>query len=165
MADQETEARWAKLRRIEEEKAKAARDLEERDENKANLAYLPVIKPRGFSRDPNVIMQSAERMANISITFCLLGIIFGIFNNIFLVIMQSNPSSAQVGAAIMAAVIGAVNMLGIGIAIVTGIVTLGCTAVFARRTKRKVKPIIITASTSLILIVIYYLVQNLIARI
>ena len=164
MADQETEARWAKLRRIEEEKAKAARDLEERGENKANLAYLPVIKPRGFSRDPNIIMQSAERMANISITFCLLGIIFGIFNNIFLVIMQSNPSSAQVGAAIMA-VIGAVNMLGIGIAIVTGIVTLGCTAVFARRTKRKVKPIIITASTSLILIVRYYLVQNLIARI
>lgn len=164
MADQETEARWAKLRRIEEEKAKAARDLEERDENKANLAYLPVIKPRGFSRDPNVIMQSAERMANISITFCLLGVIFGIFNWIFSVIATTNNLGAS-GGAVIAMVFNAINILGIGVAIITGIVTLGCTAVFARRTKRKVKPIIITASTSLILIVIYYLVQNLIARI
>lgn len=164
MADQETEARWAKLRRIEEEKAKAARDLVERGENKANLAYMPITKPRGFSRDPNVIMQSAERMANISIVFCSLGVIFGIFNWIFSVIATMNNLGAS-GGAVIAMVFNAINILGIGVAIITGVVALGCTVVFARRTKRKVKPIIITASASLILIVIYYLVQNLIARI
>ncbi|MBR0242760.1 hypothetical protein IJQ51_02320 [Candidatus Saccharibacteria bacterium] len=164
MADQETEARWAKLRRIEAEKTKAARDLEERGENKANLAYLPITKPRGFSRDPNAIMQSAERMANISVIFCLLGVVFGVFENIFAMVMSANPYSSMGGGAI-AIIFSAVNALGIGVAAITSVVALICTVVFARRTKRKVKPIIITASTSLILIVFYYLVQNLVARI
>lgn len=164
MADQETEARWAKLRRIEAEKTKAARDLEERGENKANLAYLPIMKPRGFSRDPNAIMQSAERMANISAISCLLGVVFGIFENVFAMVMSANPYSSMGGGAI-AIIFSAVNALGIGVAAITSVVALICTVIFARRTKRKVKPIIITASTSLVLVAIYYFVRNLIGSI
>ena len=79
MADKETEAKWEKSKRIEAEKMKAARSLAYHEEDKVNQAFLDPAKVRGFSRDPNVVARSAERLANVSIVSTLLGILFGIF--------------------------------------------------------------------------------------
>ena len=80
MADKETEAEWKKSKRIEAEKMKAARSLAYHEEDKVNQAFLDPAKVRGFSRDPNVVARSAERLANVSIVSTLLGILFGIFH-------------------------------------------------------------------------------------
>ena len=125
-----------------------------------HLSYLPPQKPKGFSKDPEVIMASAERLANVSIIFAILGVVFGIFSS-FASIETSAFNLGLAGAGLVM-VIGTVNTIGIGVAILTGLVSLVSSIIFASKTKRKVKPIIITASVSLAIVVIYYIAQRLI---
>ena len=162
MADSETEEFAKKSKQVEAERIKAAQDLTKRDTDKTNLAYMPITKSAGYSRDPNIFIKNAERMANISVIFTLLGIVFGIFITIFNIAAEVNHLGLA-GAGI-AMVLSVVNGVGIGVGALTGIVALGCSIVFSRRTKIKVKPIIITAGVSLALISIYYIVLHLITH-
>lgn len=77
MADAETEAEWAKLRRIAEEKKKAAKALENTKQDKVALSYLEPssTKVKGFSKNREVVMNSVEKFANASIVFALGGVI------------------------------------------------------------------------------------------
>ena len=76
MADAETEAEWAKLRRIAKEKEKAARALEDAKQDKVALSCLDPAPARakGFSRNRETVIRSVEKFANFSILFVIFGI-------------------------------------------------------------------------------------------
>lgn len=163
MADKETEAEWEKSKRIEAEKMKAARSLAYHEEDKVNQAFLEPAKVRGFSRDPNVVARSAERLANVSIVSTLLGILFGIFLQLVSIEIEAFKLGLAGGG--IAMVFGVINTVGIGMGVSTGAIVLVCGGVtMLKRTARKLKPAIITAAISLTLIIIYYIVQYLITR-
>ena len=77
-ADAETEKEWAKSKRIDEERMKAARALSDEKPDKVNLAFLGpnMTKVKGWSSNPNVILASIERMGNRSMALALGGIVF-----------------------------------------------------------------------------------------
>lgn len=158
--DEETKSEWEKSKRIDEERMKAARNLAHHEESKANQAFLAPEKPRGFSRDPNVITRNAERMANVSIVFVLLGILFGFF--LQLVSIEAEAFKLGLAGGGIAIVFGIVHGIGMGVGALTGIVSLVSMLFMARRINRNLKPAIITAGISLALIATYYVVQSLI---
>ena len=104
MADAETEAEWAKLRRIAKEKEKAAKALDNAKPDKANLAYLDPksTKVKGFSRDRDVVLRAVEKFASASIVFVISGIVLNV-----------------VGRA--GGIVSGVNQLGLGAAIISGL--------------------------------------------
>lgn len=158
--DAETKAEWEKSKRVDAERMKAARELAKQSEPKANSTFFDLQKSRGFSRDPRMIMMSAERMANASILFAVLGTVFGFFSSVFAVVAQAN-NLGLAGAGI-AMVFDAINAAGIGIAVITSVIALVCTLIFAWRTQYKIKPIIVTTTSALVLIAIYTIVDSLI---
>ena len=156
--DEQTKAEWEKSKRIEAEKMKATRSLAQHEEEKANLAYMPITKTHGYSRDPNVIIKNAERMANISIIFTLLGILFGFFGQIFAI--EAFAFKLGLAGGGIAMIFGIIQIIGIGVGALTGVVAIVCSIVVFRRATRNLKPAIITASISLILIALYFIIQH-----
>ena len=156
--DEETKKEWEKSKRIDEERMKAARNLAHHEEPKANQAFLAPEKPHGFSRDPNVIIRNAERMANISIVFTLLGILFGFF--LQLASIEAEAFKLGLAGGGLAMVFGIVHGIGIGVGVLTGLVSLISILFLMRRISRNLKPAIITASVSLALVTLYYIVLN-----
>ena len=78
MADKETELEWEKSKRIEAERMKAVRALEEGDKDaRINSAFLNPEnrKIHGYSRDTGQLLRSAEKAAGISIGLALVVII------------------------------------------------------------------------------------------
>ena len=69
MADTETEEWAKKSKRIEAERMKAIRDLDENKADRANLGFLDAnpTKVKGWSNDPNVILASAESASAVHI--------------------------------------------------------------------------------------------------
>lgn len=152
--DKETLKEWEKSKRIEKERMKAARELAFHEESKANQAFLTPEKAHGFSRDSNTIMRNAERMANISIVFALLGIVFGFFMKIFVIVSDANKLG-MAGSGI-SMVLGIVHGVGIGVGALTGLVALICTVFLVRRIGSNLKPTIITAGAALLIVVADY---------
>lgn len=110
MADKETEQEWAKLRRIEAEKEKARKAIEEEDkkQGKVNAAFLDSMsgaKVRGFSRGSEALRQSSERLANWSTTLGVCGIIVDFLSRIV------DVRGLGMAGAMM---IGAINAIGFG---------------------------------------------------
>ena len=115
MADAETEAEWAKLRRIAKEKEKAAKALEKTESDKTALAHLDPkpAKTTGFSRNQETVIRAVEKFANASIIFVIAGV-----------------ALSFIGRA--GGIVSNVNNLGMGGAIISGLpLTLGlaCLAV------------------------------------
>ena len=162
MVDKVTEAEWKKSKRIEAERMKAAQALKTDKANKEGLAYLDPQKARGFSRSPQVILASAEKMANASIIFAVLGIVFGIFSSVAsMVVMVNNLGLA--GAALLM-VIGGINVIGLGVATLTALLALVPAIVVAVRYGGRAKPIIISSTCTLALVVIYCVTWYLITQ-
>ena len=161
--DDEAKEALEKKRRIEAERMKAIEALNKTEQNKANLAYLDApVKVKGFSWEPRALLMSAERMANASIVLAVLGIVFGVFSDVFSLVAQVNNLGLAGGA--MSAIIGTIYTLGIMGAVLTGVITLVCVLVTARRTTYKVKPIAIAAGVSLGMVVIYGVIRYVIVQ-
>ena len=122
--DEETIKEWEKSKRIEKERMKAAREVAFHEESKANQALLTPEKTHGFSRDSSTIIRNAERMANISIVFALLGIVFGLFMKIFAIVSFVNKLGMAGSGILM--VFGIVHGVGIGVGALTGLISLIC---------------------------------------
>ena len=110
MADKETEQEWARLRRIEAEKDKARKAIEEEDKKqwKVNAAFLDSMsgaKVRGFSRGSEALRQSSERLANWSTTLGVCGIIVDFLSRIV------DVRGLGMAGAMM---IGVINVIGFG---------------------------------------------------
>ena len=104
MADAETEAEWAKLRRIEKEKQKAVKALEKTESDKTALSYLDPrpAKTTGFSRNRETVMRAVEKFANASIIFIIAGVVLSFI--------------ARAGG-----IVSGVNNLGMGAVIISGL--------------------------------------------
>lgn len=152
--DEETLKELEKSKRIEKERMKAARELAFHEESKANQAFLTPEKAHGFSRDPNTIMRNAERMASISIVFALLGIVFGFFMKIFVIVSDANKLG-MAGSGI-SMVLGIVHGVGVGVAALTGLVALICAVFLVRRIGSNLKSTIITAGAALLIVAADY---------
>ena len=141
MADAETEAEWAKLRRIAEEKKKAAKALENTKQDKVALSYL-----KGFSRDRESVMMSVEKFANAGIVFVIAGAILKLI------------SRAMTGT--IAGVVDGVGMIGLVvgvIAAVTGIIS----SLYAKiKFKTKMNYTIVVSVIALVVFGIYELVGS-----
>ena len=75
--DEEVKKEWEKSKRIEAERMKAAKALEEDRTSQINSAFLESENPKvkGFSRDASRIARSVERATNFSLGFVIFGII------------------------------------------------------------------------------------------
>lgn len=126
MADAETEAEWAKLRRIAKEKEKAARALENTKPDKIALSYLDPkpAKTTGFSRNRETVMRAVEKFANTSIIFVIFGIVLSIIGRAGETVTNVNHLGA--GGVIIAGLPQALSMACLVVAIVsaaTGIIS------------------------------------------
>ena len=122
MADAETEAEWAKLRRIAKEKEKAARALGNTESDKANLVYLDPksIKAKGFSRDRDVILRAVEKFANVSIIFVASGVVLSLIGRTGGIV--SMTSGAGAGAMVISGLPSGLGMACLAMSVVTAAV-------------------------------------------
>ena len=121
MADAETEAEWAKLRRIDEEKQKAARAIENEKVDKTNLTYLDPksTKQKGFSRDRDVVMRAVEKFTNYSVIFVVFGVVLKVISRAGGIV--SEVSHIGAGGAIISGLPGALGMVCLIAAVVAAI--------------------------------------------
>lgn len=79
MTDKKNQAEWEKSKRIEAERMKAARAMQDK-KGDSNLAFLDPksTKISGYSSDVNVVMASAERIGNRSLIFAVAGVVLGL---------------------------------------------------------------------------------------
>ena len=121
MADAETEAEWAKLRRIAKEKEKAAKALEEAKPDKTALVYLDPksTKVKGFSRDRDVQLRTVEKFANVSIIFVIAGVVLGFISRAGGVVSEVGRLGA--GGAVIAGLPQALSMICLAISVIAAI--------------------------------------------
>lgn len=164
MADSETEAEWAKSKRIEEERKKAAQALLEEKPSKANLAYLdPKQQKRGgFSKDPDATLDSAEKFSEKSMMLVMLGVPLCVIGMLGSVVSQG--SSSGTGIAIMSGILMGVGGIGVAIAVFLAIVSLVVVLIWGRRSKRKISNALWPAITTIVVSIIFGVVITLITR-
>lgn len=133
MADAETEAEWAKLRRVEEEKQKAARAIENEKNDKTNLVYLDPksTKAKGFSRDRDVVMRAVEKFTNYSIIFVVFGVVLSIIGRVGG--MVSDANHLGMGAMVISGLPGMLGMVCLAAAVISAII--GIISSFWTKTK------------------------------
>ena len=126
MADAETEAEWAKLRRIAKEKEKAAKALEKTESDKTVLAHLDPksAKTTGFSRNRETVIRAVEKFANASIIFVIAGVALSFIGRAGGIV--SNVNNLGMGGAIISGLpltLGLACLVVAVVAAVTGIIS------------------------------------------
>ncbi len=160
MADAETEKEWAKLKEIEAEKMKATQALAEEKENKENLAYFDakMLKKRvkGFSKDPNVIIESAEKYSEKGVIFAPLGLALSIIGMMGGVLTEIG--NFGLGGVIISSIPSGIGMILMFIAGFLAITTLVLVVAFAGKSKKKILHIIVAdVFTIAVLVAGYFL--------
>lgn len=104
MADEATEAEWAKSKKIEEEKLKAVRALNEAEPDAKNIAYLDPeqVKVKGWSKDRQLILVKAEKLGTWATILALTGVALGVI-------------------AVVGSLVGVANRLGMASIFISGI--------------------------------------------
>ena len=125
MVDQETEEWAKKSRQIEAERMKAAKDLNEKVQEKSNLAFLDPsnTKVKGWSNDKNVIMASMERMGNRSVILAVMGVVLGVIG--YAGEMVSNLSKLGMAGAMIGGIPSGISYVCMGLAILMAMITIG----------------------------------------
>lgn len=152
MVDKETELEWEKSKRIEAERMKAARALNEEDkEARVNSAFLEPEnrKIHGFSRDENRILRSVEKMSEFSLGFVILGIITNTIPNYLMTIGAPAPLTILFG------IISAIGLVILFISPILAIIALWSNHHY----KKNDKNVVITSIISLAIFVIYVLIH------
>ena len=165
MADQETEQEWAKSKRIEAEKMKAARALAQAKPDQSNLAFLDpkATKVKGWSSDPDVKLASIERMGNRAIIFALGGIVLSIIGYVGgMVTVSSNLGLAGV---IISSLPSGLGMFLVGIGIIMSLVTIGTEITYKIKSGHKFTNSFWTAIGALVLVGLYWLIMWLVMHI
>lgn len=166
MADAETEAEWAKSKRIEAERAKANKALAAglEKEQKRNAAYLAMDSSRvkGYSRDPQVIMHSAEKFADIGLICAAAGLVFAILNMMAMLVTIANRLGLA-GAA-LSGILGAGQGLGFGLGAFFALLSFGA-AVYCRiKSGIKITRVLVAVALTTFIIVSYLLLMQLISN-
>ncbi len=163
MADKETEAEWAKSRRIEAERMKAARALAEEKPDKANIAFLDpkATKVKGWSNDPDVVLADGEKVGNRALIFAVCGIVLAVIGAMGSIV----SSTFNLGmAGVMLMIPSYVGFAGMVLAVLMALVAVGCEIYLKVKRGRKFSVAFWSAVSVIVLIGIYFVVRGLIVR-
>ena len=163
MADEETQAEWKKSKRIEAERQKAMRAVEREGQSKADLAYLDpgATKVKGFSRDPNVILADAERMANRAAILVIGGVVLRIIGDVGGIV----STSFNLGlAGVILDIPGWVGLACLGVGVLMAMAVIGCEIYFKVKMGRRISSALWSAVAVLAIVVIYFVIRWLIIR-
>ena len=155
MADAETEAEWAKLRRIEKEKQKAAKALEKTESDKVAISYLDPkpAKTTGFSRNRETVIRAVEKFANYSIIFVIFGIVLNIISRAGGIV--SGVNNLGMGAAIISGLPQALSMICLAAGVVSAVVGIISSIYTKVKYKTNMKYTLLVSVISLIVFGIY----------
>lgn len=164
MADTETEEWAKKSKRIEAERMKAIRDLDENKADRANLGFLDAnpTKVKGWSNDPNVILASAERMGNRSIALAVVGVMFSIIG--FAGSIVSSTFKLGTAGGMISGIPSAIGGVCMGTGVLMGLIAIGSELYNKRRFGRKLTSTFWSGVSAIAVIVVYFLAQMLIFR-
>lgn len=164
MADAETEAEWEKSRRIDEERMKAARAINEAKTDVNGLAILgpQQDKPRGWSSDSKLVIEKAEKLGMWAAILAPLGVVLMIIAD------MGNVVTGARGLGMFGAMFGIFSGLGLiclAAAVFFGLIGF-VTAVYYRVKLGKKLGVAGWSGTGAILIVaVYWLIRSLLLRI
>ncbi len=150
-----------KYQRIKVEREKAAEALRSEDEKemKRNSAYLALgdAKVRGYTRDPNVVMRGAERLANISVILAMFSVVMGLLSVAAQMISIVNnlgmASAVIVGIPVAISGISGVVSLGLAVLALWGAIMYG------KKSRFRVKNTVVAAIASIVIVGGYQLVK------
>ena len=159
MVDQETKEWAEKSRQIEAEKMKAAKDLNERVQDKSNLASLDPAntKVKGWSSDENVIMASMERMGNRAIVLAIAGVVLGVIGYAGGIV--SNLSNLGAAGAIISGIPSGISFICMGVAVIMAIITIGGEIYNRVKLGQKFSAAIWSATGAIVVVTLYLLVR------
>lgn len=163
MADKETEAEWAQMRKVETERQKARKavQLEQEKHGKVNLAYLDpaATKIKGWSSNPNVILANASRMADKSFILMLGGVLLSILGTAGNMV----ASVFNLGlAGVVLAIPGAVGGLCMGAAGLMAAAVIGCEIYFKAKNGRSFSVAFPTSLGTIVVGVLYICLKTMI---
>ncbi len=150
--DEETRKEWEKSKRIEAERMKAMRALNEDDkEARINSAFLEPEnkKIKGFSRDTSRVLRSIEKAAGFSLGFVILGVVLS--NALSLGAMLG--VSSAIG--ILLGIVSAIGLVLICVSAILAIVSLGYSFYYKKTDNFDNKNITITSITTLAILLVY----------
>ena len=159
MADRESEEWAEKSKRIEVERMQAARALMEEKPERTNLAFLNPsnTKTKGWSRDPNVILASIERMGNRSLVFAICGVVLSILGRVGgMVASLNNLGLAGVAIDSLPSLIG---FLGMGIGVIMAIIVISCEIIYKIKLGRKITAVMWTSIATIIVVGLYFVLS------
>lgn len=164
MVDKKTETDWEKSRRIETERMKAVRAIEAEESNKANLAYLDpqMTKIKGWSRDPNVILASAERIGNRSIVLSISGVALSIVG--YAGEMVTSTFNLGMAGVMIAGLPSGIGFFCMALSVLMAIIAIGSEINCRIKNKRKFGATFWSAIGAIFTVVIYGVVRWLIIR-
>ena len=160
MADAETEAEWAKMRRVAKEKEKAAKALENTKPDSVATSYLDPkpAKTKGFSRNRETVIRAVEKFANASIIFMIFGIVLSVIARAGG--MVTSIGHLGVGGAIIAGLPEAISMICIVVAIISAITGIVSSIYTKIKYKTKTNYTIWVCVITLVAFVVYELIKK-----
>lgn len=160
MVDSEIEKEWAKSKRIEEERMKAFHDTEAQKGHPENKAFLTPVKPSKwrFYSDPDVTIRTAEKLTNAGVIMSVTGVVLMIIGIVGEVTSFANKLGA--GAAIIAGLPTGLGLGLIGVAMFITVPSLVVAIIVGAKNKRNVKGVIWSAAFSIVLVVVFFVLKN-----
>jgi hypothetical protein len=163
MADQKT-AEWAKKsKQIESERLKAARDLNTKKPEKANLAFLgPKLTKGGWSKDTNAILASAEKIGNRSSILAFAGVVLGIIGMAGDIVSELN--NLGLAGVMIGGLPSSISYFCLGLAVLMAAITVGSEIYYKIKQSRKFSSSFWSAIGAISVVALYFTVRWLIIR-
>lgn len=155
---------WEEKLRIKAEIEKAERATDK--ENKGNLAYVDAKsfgEKKGFSRDPEAFLRSGEKASYIGVALALLGCIGAIITALLMKSLSKGGFSGDkqaVGTAI--SIIDTLFRFMVYVAPLFAVDAIASAIYYNKKTGKKVTHMIISGTTIVAMVGIYFLVNKLI---
>jgi cytochrome c biogenesis protein ResB len=164
MDGEKTEEERIKEERIQAERAKAAQALEEEQPSKENLAYFDAKlfkkQARGFSKDPDAIIASAEKFSEKGVIFAPLGLALSIIGRMGGIVTELGHLG--LGGVIIS---GIPSCIGTGLTYLAGflaLATLVVSLINVGKSKKKIRSIIIADLFTIAVLLAGHFLKNMI---
>lgn len=164
MADKETEEEWARLRRVEAEREKARRALEEQKPDAVGLACLGPQKKkiRGWSVDRNLLLTKTEKLGTWSVIFAPVGVVLLIISDAGSIV--SEAGNFGLGGLVISGIPGGIGAGCLGIAAFLAVLVIGVELYCKFRDKRMFGTGWWSAVVGFIIVVVYVMAKMMIMR-
>ena len=165
MADKETEAEWARMRRVEAEREKARRALEGEGPNAEGLAQIGPQKGkvRGWSTDRNLLLRKTEKIGVWSIILVLAGVVMGVIADAGSIV--GAVGTLGMATMIIAGIPGGISSLCFGLTTVFAVVVVPVELYYKVKDKRQFGTGWWSVITAVLVMAVYFLIKQAIMRI